>query len=185
MFNHEAFRRTFYGTFWIAEIIIKELILTGFFFFFLPFIKSQMFPWLWEKKEKKKDGLNLMIRTLLWVLRIKSLSSGSRSLHAWAMLIAVSCLSPVSIQILMPAFWRASIDSGTPSCRRSSMPVAPKKQPRCNRVCEKPKPVEAHLAWNCTVSWTTGTVPVASRDSKKCKDPDQNHTQSTILGGKP
>lgn len=41
------------------------------------------------------------------------------------MLTAVSLLSPVSIHIFIPAFRNACIVSGTPSCRRSSMPVAP------------------------------------------------------------
>lgn len=41
------------------------------------------------------------------------------------MLTAVSCLSPVNTQIFIPASWRDAIVSGTPSCRRSSIPVAP------------------------------------------------------------
>jgi len=45
----------------------------------------------------------------------------------WAMLIAVSCLSPVSIQIFMSAFAKVAIVSGTPSCSRSSMADAPSK----------------------------------------------------------
>lgn len=40
-------------------------------------------------------------------------------------LMAVSCLSPVRIQILMSAFIRVSIVSGTRSCSLSSIAVAP------------------------------------------------------------
>lgn len=40
-------------------------------------------------------------------------------------LMAVSCLSPVRIQILMSAFIRVSMVSGTRSCSLSSMAVAP------------------------------------------------------------
>lgn len=40
-------------------------------------------------------------------------------------LMAVSCLSPVRIHILMSAFMRVSIVSGTWSCNLSSMAVAP------------------------------------------------------------
>lgn len=49
------------------------------FIFLLTFIKSKMLYWLWKKQ---KDWCNLTIHTLLWVLRTKSLSSGSSSLHA-------------------------------------------------------------------------------------------------------
>lgn len=41
------------------------------------------------------------------------------------MLTAVSCLSPVKTQSWIPASRRAAIVSGTPSCSRSSIPVAP------------------------------------------------------------
>lgn len=41
------------------------------------------------------------------------------------MLMAVSCLSPVRTQILMPALIRVAMVSGTPAWRRSSMAVAP------------------------------------------------------------
>ena len=42
------------------------------------------------------------------------------------MLMAVSCLSPVNTHTFMPASFKLSMASGTPSCRRSSIPVAPK-----------------------------------------------------------
>ncbi|KAH3688110.1 hypothetical protein WICPIJ_000881 [Wickerhamomyces pijperi] len=41
------------------------------------------------------------------------------------MLIAVSILSPVRIQSLIPALPNFSMDSGTPTCKRSSMAVPP------------------------------------------------------------
>lgn len=41
------------------------------------------------------------------------------------MLMAVSCLSPVRTQICRPAWRNLAMVSGTPSCRRSSIPVAP------------------------------------------------------------
>ena len=43
------------------------------------------------------------------------------------MLIAVSCLSPVSIHTLIFARWSIEIVSGTPSCSLSSTAVAPTK----------------------------------------------------------
>lgn len=48
------------------------------------------------------------------------------------MLMAVSCLSPVSIQIFMSAFMRVSMVSGTLSCSLSSIAVAPSSW----RFCE-------------------------------------------------
>lgn len=50
--------------------------------FLLTAIKSHVLHWLWKNKTKQKDEINLSVRTLVSVLRIKSLSSGSRSLHA-------------------------------------------------------------------------------------------------------
>mmetsp|Transcript_24661 Transcript_24661/g.79373 ORF Transcript_24661/g.79373 Transcript_24661/m.79373 type:complete len:331 (+) Transcript_24661:1233-2225(+) len=47
------------------------------------------------------------------------------SWHAYPMLIAVSCLSPVSIQTLILASRRSRMVSGTPSCSLSSIAVAP------------------------------------------------------------
>mmetsp|Transcript_41388 Transcript_41388/g.129603 ORF Transcript_41388/g.129603 Transcript_41388/m.129603 type:complete len:292 (-) Transcript_41388:2393-3268(-) len=47
------------------------------------------------------------------------------SWQARPMLMAVSSLSPVKTQILMPAFMSVATVSGTSSCRRSSMAVAP------------------------------------------------------------
>ena len=46
--------------------------------------------------------------------------------------IAVSSLSPVSTQILMSASLRSAMVSGTPSCKRSSMAVAPSKRRPCS-----------------------------------------------------
>ena len=46
-------------------------------------------------------------------------------LQAMPMLMAVSCLSPVSTQMEIPALARLSIASGTPSCSLSSMAVHP------------------------------------------------------------
>mmetsp|Transcript_12492 Transcript_12492/g.34460 ORF Transcript_12492/g.34460 Transcript_12492/m.34460 type:complete len:282 (+) Transcript_12492:1130-1975(+) len=48
-----------------------------------------------------------------------------RRRQALPILRAVSSLSPVSIQIAIPAEHRCWMVSGTPSCKRSSMPVAP------------------------------------------------------------
>ena len=39
--------------------------------------------------------------------------------------MAVSSLSPVATQILIPAFFKSAIASGTPSCNLSSIAVAP------------------------------------------------------------
>jgi hypothetical protein len=50
------------------------------------------------------------------------------SLHENPMLIAVSCLSPVSTQILIPAFASVLIVFGTSSCSLSSMAVAPSRK---------------------------------------------------------
>mmetsp|Transcript_49780 Transcript_49780/g.128075 ORF Transcript_49780/g.128075 Transcript_49780/m.128075 type:complete len:252 (-) Transcript_49780:654-1409(-) len=48
-----------------------------------------------------------------------------RRLHAYPMLMAVSCLSPVSTQIFKPPLARLAIASGTPAWSLSSMAVAP------------------------------------------------------------
>lgn len=66
--------------------------------------------------------------TLLSQLAINMWSVGLRSLQAKAILIAVSCLSPVRTHTLIPASCRASMVSGTSSCRRSTIPVAPGSQ---------------------------------------------------------
>mmetsp|Transcript_10515 Transcript_10515/g.28064 ORF Transcript_10515/g.28064 Transcript_10515/m.28064 type:complete len:265 (+) Transcript_10515:1092-1886(+) len=58
-------------------------------------------------------------------LSFLSLGPGSSRLVATPMIIAVSILSPVSIQTLMPAATRLAIVSPTLSCNRSSMPVSP------------------------------------------------------------
>mmetsp|Transcript_18807 Transcript_18807/g.45094 ORF Transcript_18807/g.45094 Transcript_18807/m.45094 type:complete len:209 (-) Transcript_18807:187-813(-) len=57
---------------------------------------------------------------------LNSISSLSRA-QLVPMLMAVSCLSPVSIHTLIPACVSAEIASGTPSCSLSSMAVAPSK----------------------------------------------------------
>mmetsp|Transcript_6534 Transcript_6534/g.12569 ORF Transcript_6534/g.12569 Transcript_6534/m.12569 type:complete len:233 (+) Transcript_6534:1692-2390(+) len=53
-------------------------------------------------------------------------SSGWRRRQATAMLMAVSTLSPVRTQILMPALARSAMQAGTPSCSLSSMAEAPR-----------------------------------------------------------
>lgn len=63
--------------------------------------------------------------TLLSQLAVSNWSVGRKSLQAHAMLMAVSCLSPVSTHTLIPAVCKASIVSGTSSCNRSTIPVAP------------------------------------------------------------
>lgn len=50
---------------------------------------------------------------------------GCKSLHDSPIFSAVSSLSPVSIQILMPASWSEAIVYGTSSCSLSSTAVAP------------------------------------------------------------
>mmetsp|Transcript_7063 Transcript_7063/g.13837 ORF Transcript_7063/g.13837 Transcript_7063/m.13837 type:complete len:356 (+) Transcript_7063:1800-2867(+) len=52
-------------------------------------------------------------------------ASCGKMLHAQAMFLAVPTLSPVSIQILVPASRKSARISGTPSCSLSSMAVAP------------------------------------------------------------
>mmetsp|Transcript_3652 Transcript_3652/g.11445 ORF Transcript_3652/g.11445 Transcript_3652/m.11445 type:complete len:261 (+) Transcript_3652:980-1762(+) len=54
-----------------------------------------------------------------------TLTSASRRPVAMPMLMAVSVLSPVSIQTLMPACVIRAMASPTPSCNRSSIPVMP------------------------------------------------------------
>lgn len=70
---------------------------------------------------------NNMAHKFTWesAFSVRISSSGSSSLQAYAILMAVSCLSPVNTQICRPAFRRAAMVSGTPSCSRSSIPVAP------------------------------------------------------------
>lgn len=76
-------------------------------------------------KEWRDSTLYFSVLTLFSVLMVKTVSLWSRSLQEYAMLTAVSCLSPVSTQICIPASRSAAIVSGTPSCSRSSIPVAP------------------------------------------------------------
>ena len=59
----------------------------------------------------------------------------SNALNSWFLpiLMAVSCLSPVRIQILMSAFIRVSMVSGTLSWSLSSMAVAPSSCRFCTR----------------------------------------------------
>lgn len=57
------------------------------------------------------------------ILRIQKLLP--ISLHAIPIFSAVSNLSPVSIQILIPEFLRSAIVSGTSVCKQSSTAVAP------------------------------------------------------------
>lgn len=59
-------------------------------------------------------------------------SSWSSSLQAYAILTAVSCLSPVRTQICNPALRKLAMVSGTPSCKRSSIPVAPNHMEKVN-----------------------------------------------------
>lgn len=63
--------------------------------------------------------------TLLSQLAVSNWSVARKSLQAHAMLMAVSCLSPVSTHTLIPALCKASMVSGTSSCNRSTIPVAP------------------------------------------------------------
>lgn len=67
------------------------------------------------------SGLLTVFLQLMLITR----SSSSSSLQAYPMLTAVSNLSPVSTHTWIPASRSATMVSGTPSCRRSSMPVAP------------------------------------------------------------
>ncbi|KAL1845037.1 hypothetical protein VTK73DRAFT_1298 [Phialemonium thermophilum] len=57
---------------------------------------------------------------------------GRQTRAEWAMLMAVSRLSPVSIQILMLARLSRSMVSGTPFCNLSSMAVAPISSSDCS-----------------------------------------------------
>lgn len=59
--------------------------------------------------------------------------------------MAVSCLSPVSTQIWRPALRRAVMVSGTPSCSRSSMPVAPGKEASDDVCVFKISPVFSYI----------------------------------------
>lgn len=46
--------------------------------------------------------------------------------------MAVSSLSPVATQTLIPARFKSAMASGTPSCKRSSMAVAPNNRKSCS-----------------------------------------------------
>ena len=54
--------------------------------------------------------------------------SSDNNWQEYPILMAVSCLSPVKTQILIPADRRLAIVRGTPSCNLSSIAVAPKKK---------------------------------------------------------
>lgn len=66
---------------------------------------------------------------LTWfsVLMEYTVSVWSSSLQEYAIVTAVSCLSPVKTQSWIPACRSAAMVSGTPSWSRSSIPVAPGK----------------------------------------------------------
>mmetsp|Transcript_36314 Transcript_36314/g.89463 ORF Transcript_36314/g.89463 Transcript_36314/m.89463 type:complete len:244 (+) Transcript_36314:869-1600(+) len=70
-------------------------------------------------------SLSCFTRSLM--LTTTSSMSSRRRLHAWPMLMAVSCLSPVSTHTAMPARISCSMHCGTPSCSLSSMAVAPSR----------------------------------------------------------
>mmetsp|Transcript_21695 Transcript_21695/g.38512 ORF Transcript_21695/g.38512 Transcript_21695/m.38512 type:complete len:250 (-) Transcript_21695:1950-2699(-) len=71
--------------------------------------------------------LNLASEPSLLMLSggLNAIMSGSMRLQARAIFLAVSRLSPVSIQTLMPPSRRSSMHSGTRCCSWSSMAVAP------------------------------------------------------------
>ena len=60
-------------------------------------------------------------------LMINKFISSLSNLHDIPILMAVSCLSPVKTQILIPACCKVWIVSETPSCNLSSIAVAPSK----------------------------------------------------------
>lgn len=70
--------------------------------------------------------------------KVRRSSSWSRSLQEYPIFTAVSCLSPVRTQICSPALRSLVIVSGTPSCKRSSMPVAPEGSKRLDYKTQNP-----------------------------------------------
>ena len=73
----------------------------------------------------------------------------SNALNSWFLpiLMAVSCLSPVRIQILMSAFIRVSMVSGTLSWSLSSMAVAPSSCRFCTRKQGKDRKKKKVSKW--------------------------------------
>ena len=93
--------------------------------------------------ERQDDGLT----TAEWRMHggpAGTFASVGRMLHAVAMFFAVPTLSPVSIQILIPAVRRSDRISGTPSCSLSSIAVAP-----CS--------VRSHSTSSCKLSIALGS----------------------------
>jgi len=72
------------------------------------------------------------IRLVLWPIAVLLSEHRGSTSHKWHAPMAVSSLSPVATQILMPALLRSAIVSGTPSCKRSSMAVAPRRRRLCS-----------------------------------------------------
>mmetsp|Transcript_14256 Transcript_14256/g.45556 ORF Transcript_14256/g.45556 Transcript_14256/m.45556 type:complete len:395 (-) Transcript_14256:2081-3265(-) len=79
--------------------------------------------------------------------------SCTNSLHENPMLIAVSILSPVSTQTLIPALRRSRIVSGVPSCSLSSMAVAPST---C-RLRSTSSAMRSRCCWRCD-GWMLGSL---------------------------
>lgn len=83
MFNHEAFRRTTVPSQAQGRLLDRRHNYQGANgdrVFFPPYIHQITNAPLAIKKQN--EAFSLTTHTLLWVLRIKSLSSGSSSLHA-------------------------------------------------------------------------------------------------------
>ena len=82
-----------------------------------------------------KHGGKVHNKTVLKLEDADSSLQVSNTLNSWLspILMAVSCLSPVRIQILMSAFIRVSMVSGTLSWSLSSMAVAPSSCRFCTR----------------------------------------------------
>ncbi|CRK17067.1 hypothetical protein BN1708_017541 [Verticillium longisporum] len=91
-------------------------------------------------------------------LMMRSIISSERSLQLMPMLMAVSCRSPVRTQTLMLASWRVWIVSGTPSWRRSSMAVAPRRKKSCSIISEALSSSSARLPPTVVAAFSPSTV---------------------------
>ena len=82
-------------------------------------------PWRDVEMSRCQSRRSFSFLTKSSTLMTRSFICGVMSEHACPILIAVSCLSPVSTQTAMFAFMSCSMVRGTPTCNLSSIAVEP------------------------------------------------------------
>jgi len=102
--------------------------------------------------------------------------------------IAVSSLSPVATQILIPARFRSAMVSGTPSCRRSSIAVAPSSRRSCSSSSDTASIFASRSSIATVASWYRSLQALYSsserynvRQLHHKQDKRQKHTSKNLV----